>query len=431
MIIYAENITSRLKYIADFIFADILGIELQYINDLEVILDANEPIINYSYDTIDNSFKIIPHGLLDQSHVHEQKTEMGLWDGLPVFFQTSTGGDLPFDILAASFFLVSRYEEYLPHEKDVHGRFEYTQSISNEYNLLKRPVVDEWSFKLGYVLQQKWPELQIKQRVFNHISTIDVDFAWAFKNRPFYRTLGAFCRDLIKADFVSFFDRIKVLTGKMDDPYFTFDFIRDVHQNAETKPTIFIQIGKRGKYDKNISIKNKKLRRFLQDLSSWADIGVHPSYASHDDMKTLKREIIGFREFIGKKEVKSRQHFLRLTMPDTLQNLANIGVVEDYSLGYAGSTGFRSGTCTPHYFYNLLSEDIVMMKLMPLHVMDNSMKKYMKYTPDEGLEEIKILRERVKQVNGTFITLWHNQALSDYRDWEGWRRIFEEMFKLS
>ena len=45
------------------------------------------------------------------------------WKGLPVFFQTTSDSDIPFDVFAASFFLVSRYEEYLEFQPDAHGRF--------------------------------------------------------------------------------------------------------------------------------------------------------------------------------------------------------------------------------------------------------------------------------------------------------------------
>ena len=429
MIFYAENITPRLKYIADFIFTDILGLELEYINDLELILDTKDHIINYSYDTFDNSFRIVPHSLLDQHIIHEQQIEISKWEDLPIFFQCNENCDVPFDILAASFYLISRYEEYLPHTKDEHGRFEYTESIAHKHGFLKRPLVDEWVLLLGKKLKNKWPELQLKKRTFKHLSTIDVDIAWAFKNRPFYRILGASVRDLINFDFKNFSLRCKVLFGLTPDPYFTFPYIKEVHEKAGLRPTFFIQIGKHGKFDKNISLKNKKFRKFLKELSTWADIGLHPSYASHDDINKLEKEIQSFKEFLGVGKIKSRQHFLRVTIPDTYQALCDFGVSEEYSMGYAGNTGFRAGTCTPHLFFNLKNNEATNMQIMPFQVMENSMKKYLKYTPDQGRKEIYELRERVRKVNGIFVTLWHNQSVNDYLDWKGWRTIFEGMFE--
>jgi hypothetical protein len=48
---------------------------------------------------------------------------------MPVFCQRQIG-DLPFDPLAATFYLVSRYEEYLPFIPDEHGRFPAKQSFA-------------------------------------------------------------------------------------------------------------------------------------------------------------------------------------------------------------------------------------------------------------------------------------------------------------
>ena len=50
----------------------------------------------------------------------------------------------PFDPFAASFFMISRYEEYLPHIKDIHGRFEAKESLAFKNNFLEKPIVDIW-----------------------------------------------------------------------------------------------------------------------------------------------------------------------------------------------------------------------------------------------------------------------------------------------
>ena len=47
------------------------------------------------------------------------------------------------------------------------------------------------------------------------------------------------------------------------------------------------------------------------------------------------------------------------------------------------------------------------------------------------LDEIKNIINQVKSVNGTFISLWHNESLSDQKRWKGWRRVYEEMIKYA
>ena len=43
--------------------------------------------------------------------------------------------------------------------------------------------------------------------------------------------------------------------------------------------------------------------------------------------------------------------------------------------------------------------------------MDETLQKYMKLSEDEGFILIKQLMDAVKSVNGTFISLWHNETL--------------------
>jgi len=45
-------------------------------------------------------------------------------------------------------------------------------------------------------------------------------------------------------------------------------------------------------------------------------------------------------------------------------------------------------------------------------------------TPDYLIEE-------VKNVNGTFISLWHNDTFSNYKQWEGWESVYKEMIKVA
>ena len=63
--------------------------------------------------------------------------------------------------------------------------------------------------------------------------------------------------------------------------------------------------------------------------------------------------------------------------------------------------------------------------------MDTTLNDYMELTPKQSLERIKILKEEVKAVNGTFVTLFHNESLSNYLRWRGWSRVYESMLKIA
>ena len=63
--------------------------------------------------------------------------------------------------------------------------------------------------------------------------------------------------------------------------------------------------------------------------------------------------------------------------------------------------------------------------------MDTTLNDYMKLTPKQSLGKIRDLRNEVKAVNGAFITLFHNESLSNHLRWKGWKRLYESMIKIA
>jgi hypothetical protein len=130
-------------------------------------------------------------------------------------------------------------------------------------------------------------------------------------------------------------------------------------------------------------------------------------------------------------EVKiSRQHFLRLRFPRTYRRLLNVGILEDYTMGYASKTGFRAGICTPYFFYDVKKEAVTSLKIVPFQVMDVTLRHYLNLNPEEAIREIESLMQEVKTVGGTFSVIWHNETVNDQGEWKGYRKVFEKMNKL-
>jgi hypothetical protein len=55
----------------------------------------------------------------------------------------------------------------------------------------------------------------------------------------------------------------------------------------------------------------------------------------------------------------------------------------------------------------------------------------MNLSPSSAAAEIKILIQNVQNVNGTFISLWHNESINDFGVWKGWKEVYEEMLKTT
>ena len=69
------------------------------------------------------------------------------------------------------------------------------------------------------------------------------------------------------------------------------------------------------------------------------------------------------------------------------------------------------------------------MKVHPFSVMDATLKYYLNLQPEEALENIHKIVDEIKNVNGHFISLWHNETWSNYKDWSGWSYLYEQMLK--
>jgi hypothetical protein len=109
--IFTRQNASRLRYIAGIILGNILGLNWEVVTDKRKL--GKHPVINYSSETITGSFRIDPDPLLFETGLSKREITVNEWKNLPAFFQTNPQSDLPFDVFAASFYIVTRYEEYL------------------------------------------------------------------------------------------------------------------------------------------------------------------------------------------------------------------------------------------------------------------------------------------------------------------------------
>ena len=109
LIIYTKEISARQEYIFDFVFAQILGVKFVLENNIQQFLDAEGFKINYSEENIVSDITIKPHAILFETDIKAQNISVATWNELPIFFQNENT-EIPFDIFAASFYLISRYE---------------------------------------------------------------------------------------------------------------------------------------------------------------------------------------------------------------------------------------------------------------------------------------------------------------------------------
>ncbi|MCK5840160.1 MAG: polysaccharide deacetylase family protein [Bacteroidales bacterium] len=427
-LIYTHKKTKRVEYIFNLVLNQLLGLEYNLTTDKEVFLNFEGVKFSYSTSPLGTELFFGAVDLLFETGIKTQEFSFIDFDGDKAFYLVYEKASVfPFDPFAASFFLVSRFEEYLPHREDEHNRFRAQESCAFKNDFLHKPLVNIWSQKIREVLTKKFPELKLKEKQYQFIPTIDVDAAFAYRLKGFFRTAGGYMRALLKMDFAEILERTRVLAGLEPDPFDTFAYQLELHKKQKLNPIYFFLLADYGVNDKNIPHYNRKFQVLIKFIADYADIGIHPSYGSFQYPAKLKAEVQRLSAIVNKEIINSRQHFLRVVLPTTYRTLISLDITNDFSMGYASEPGFRAGICSPFYFYDLDLESETKLLLHPFTVMDGTLRDYQDHSTEEAIKIIKSLIDEVKAVNGTFISLWHNDSLSNAHRWSGWRNVYEEL----
>lgn len=429
LLVYTHRITPRLNFTFKQFFTRILGVQVSFTTKVEEFIAHNDLKLSYGKQPLSNEIFIRSSNLLFEQGINDVEIVMGTWQGVPSFFNYRQEATVPFDIFAATFYLLSRYEEYLPHVKDAFERYPAEESLAYKKGFLDKPLVDVWAYKFKALLQDRFPEFEFVERKFKFISTIDIDIAYKYKCKGIVRSVGGFFNDVYKLNFLSVISRVMVGLGFRKDPFDTYNLLINLQKEYNTKTIFFFSVGDYTTFDKNASYRNSKYQSLIKSVSDYCKIGLHPSYFTTKNEAALKKEKKRLDDITNIPTQFSRQHYLRLTLPETYQNLVNLEFTEDYTMGYAKHYGFRASTCTPFYFYDLDYEVQTPLKIFPFAVMDGTLRDYQDLSNKQSYEVIITLANEVKKVNGLFITLFHNETLSNQGRWKRWRKLYIDILK--
>ena len=162
------------------------------------------------------------HALLFESSVRQVKVECFEKNGYKAFFKAE--GDLGFDLFAAIFYLITRYEEYLPHKKDIYGRYAHENSVAFKENFLHLPLVNIWLEDFKKLLKEKDPALTIRDSNFHFCPTYDIDIAWSFRNKGLKRNIGGMLQMIFKGKSRKWFIA-QGLSEKKTDPFDSYEWM--------------------------------------------------------------------------------------------------------------------------------------------------------------------------------------------------------------
>ena len=429
LLLYAESNTPRLQYIVNFFSQELFDTPIRITTNAKEYFRFEGPKLNYSFrDICADDFVICPVALLFEDGIRKQHIECFPYSYVKAFFETD--GDFPFDLFAATFYLLSRYEEYLPHEKDEYGRFSHTSSLAFREGFLDTPLINVWLQDFRSALITEFPELTFKGRHFQNVITYDIDIAYSYLCKGLWRNLGGTFRSLWRGEFSRIIERWQVLLGRKKDPFDCYEWLDALHLYCRLKPYYFFLVPKNNsRYDRNVSTRSKKFRELIEYYCATYNVGIHPSWQSGDQYELLREEK-EWLEVIGDKDIQaSRQHYIRLTVPETYRRLTAAGIRKDFSMGYGTINGFRASVCSCFRWYDLEKEETSAITIYPFCFMDANSFYEEKHTPSQAFDELMNYYNAVKKVNGMLITIWHNTLLGTDQSTAGWNRMFEIFMK--
>jgi len=429
LLIYTEKVTNRVTYIFDVIFNRLLGIGFTITSDEKEFKLSRKAKLSYAKDPLGSELFFRAVGLLFEKEIESQELTFIEYEGHKAFFQVhGDASAMPFDPFAASFYLISRYEEYLPYVRDEYGRFEAAQSIAYREGFLKQPLVNIWAEIIGRLVEERYRSITVRKKKYTFIPTIDVDSAWFFKAKGLIRNLGGFIRSLFRLEMSGFAERVGVITGFRDDPFDTYRQQIKVIKKYQIELIYFILFAEYARNDKNLPVNNKKFQVLIKSLGDYAEVGIHSSYNSSFDHDKLRTEVKKLSQVLNKEITRVRQHFTRLNLPATYRNFLTSGIKNDYSMGYMHHPGFRAGICDPFPFYDLDMDHVTSLMVYPFGFAFTSMSPH---PSEKNLSVAKEIISTVKSVNGTLVMVWENTYLRKGVRGEDNLKLFEEVVKMA
>lgn len=393
---------------------------------------------------------IIPSSFFDKDIFRTEKSlpelPLVIWEETPILFGSAMTEKINetiiihADLIASTFFLISRYEETIRRNvRDVHGRFPGIESLPYRAGFIDRPLIEEYGILLRAQLRGICCDIPEPPKKINKIYlTHDLDQIAHF--RTIRGMIGGVLRGLKRPNegqkaLKSFF------YGLRYDPWYTFPFLYKVDNELMSKigkdrseSILFIRAGG-GKKREDKPFSNllhpdyKNLIRY--SIRKEITIALHSSYQAGINPHLIPDEKKKLEHHTRLGINYNRHHFLNSREPEDMRYLVETGITDDFTMGYADMAGFRLGTCRPVKWINLKTMEVTNLTLHSLTIMDGSLsdKRYMYMNSHDAIQYCEKLINCVESNNGELVLLWHNTTVEKTPQ-SYHRKLYKDLIKF-
>lgn len=367
--------------------------------------------LSYGVKPLGDELFIWSQGLLDETGIEDHDIDFHKWDELPIFFKAPSRSDIPFDIFSASFYLITRYEEYLPQVKDDLGRYSAKESVAVKGSFILMPLVDLWVRKLLDILNRNFDvSLRRKQKLKTTVA-IEVSSFFKYRGRGALDNTIMLYNHLRRFKIRNFFKQIFVLLGLRPDPFKNYEeLITSIRRkwqhgkkstNAVDNMIFFFHLGSYNRVDNGINYSSRKYREAIKQIGDYLDIGLRFSFYCGDN--EVLQQGRKFEEISNRPIHKTMAAYSKIATPGHYKRLVDLEKLEDYSMGYESMPGFRASTSHAFYFYDLDYEVQTPLLIYPYALHYKSISGNML----NGQKQVVLqLKRRVEEVSGHFIVMY-------------------------
>lgn len=367
LLVFCPKVTSRIDYIFSHVFSQALNIPFSFTSDIATFVAHSGVKMSYGSKPLGNEFFIEAAPLLFEQGLHDVSFQVKKWKQHSCFFESSKEASFPFDVFAASFYLISRYEEYLPHVKDEFGRFQFSQSLAESHKFIAVPLVDLWIKGLRDALITDQPELiETPRENPSFMPLIEVVNPYKYLNKSIFRNVVQWIKSIWQLNLWEIIEHPLVLMGIRKDPWDTFDALITHFSKKSFSIKVFFLFSKESYVDRGISPFNISFQTLVKKVADYFSVSLLASHATLSSTKQLRKERTNLSNLIHRPVDEIRYAGGVTTAIESYRNLLSQEIKSDFSLSYPNLMGYRASTAVPFYFYDLSNEITTSLKVYPV-----------------------------------------------------------------
>ena len=411
ILIYCNKNSPRIEYTFNHIFKLILNKDFSITNSKSEFIDFKGYKFSYANVPISEELFFQSNGLLEERGLENHEIIIFEWDNLKCFFKVGQKSAIPFDIFSAIFFLLSRYEEYMPHSSNNHSQFSHLESVAYKENFLEIPLIDFWIEKLISVLENKI-KLKCKIDSKNQIASIIISSLRPYKytNKYPFESFMIWFKNLFKLNLWEAIEHLLVLLKIKIDPWEIDDYIKDLLLDSKNKVLFFFSFSSESFFRDETPKTNENFKEYIKDVHDNFEIGLLPSNNALKMLKTFELENFNISKLIHIKIDKILLQEGLKKISEDYKNSLSLDYANDFSMGYVDAFGYRASTSSSFFFYDLSNEIKTKLLVTPFVAHHRLIDKI---SLSEVADKIQKFKEIAKRFSGSFSIILNNEIFEN------------------